>query len=68
MNSQNFIVMGRPRLAEITKFPKMDFANYERRPTWLQAVLQLIQHRRGVRFGDNAHSARPFYRLKEICF
>jgi AMP-polyphosphate phosphotransferase len=43
MNSQNFVVTGRPRLAEITEFPKMDFADYERRLTSLQGVLQLIQ-------------------------
>jgi polyphosphate kinase 2 (PPK2 family) len=43
MNSQNFTVTGRPRLAEITEFPKMDFADYERRLTSLQGVLQLIQ-------------------------
>ena len=35
--------MGRPRLAEISEFPKMDFADYERRLTSLQGVLQLIQ-------------------------
>jgi len=43
MNPQNFVVMGRPRLAEISEFPKMDFADYERRLTSLQGVLQLIQ-------------------------
>ena len=43
MNSQNSVVTGRPRLAEITEFPKMDFADYERRLTSLQGVLQLIQ-------------------------
>src|SRR5208283_3042953 len=43
MNPQNFVVMGRPRLAEITEFPKMDFADYERRLTSLQDLLQLIQ-------------------------
>jgi polyphosphate kinase 2 (PPK2 family) len=43
MNSQNCVVTGRPRLAEITEFPKMDFADYERRLASLQGVLQLIQ-------------------------
>ena len=43
MNPQNFVVTGRPRLAEISEFPKMDFADYERRLTSLQGVLQLIQ-------------------------
>ncbi len=43
MNPQNFVVMGRPRLTEISEFPKMDFADYERRLTSLQGVLQLIQ-------------------------
>jgi AMP-polyphosphate phosphotransferase len=43
MNSQNFTVTGRPRLTEISEFPKMDFADYERRLTSLQGVLQLIQ-------------------------
>lgn len=43
MKPQNFVVTGRPRLAEITEYPKMDFADYERRLTSLQGVLQLIQ-------------------------
>jgi AMP-polyphosphate phosphotransferase len=43
MNSQNFVVTCRPRLAEITEHPKMDFADYERRLTSLQGALQLIQ-------------------------
>jgi AMP-polyphosphate phosphotransferase len=43
MKSQNFVVTGRPRLAEIIEHPKMDFADYERRLTSLQEVLQLIQ-------------------------
>jgi AMP-polyphosphate phosphotransferase len=43
IKSQNFVVAGRPRLAEITEHPKMDFADYERRLTSLQEVLQLIQ-------------------------
>jgi len=43
IESQSFIVTGRPRLAEITEYPKLDFADYERRLTSLQEVLQLIQ-------------------------
>ena len=43
MKSQNFVVTGRTRLARITEHPKMDFADYERRLTFLQEVLQLIQ-------------------------
>ncbi|MGO9171157.1 MAG: polyphosphate kinase 2 family protein [Rhodomicrobium sp.] len=40
---QNFVVTQRPRLAEITGHPTMEFADYERRLTSLQEVLQLIQ-------------------------
>jgi polyphosphate kinase 2 (PPK2 family) len=40
---QRFRVARRPRLAEIVEHPKMDFADYERRLTSLQGVLQLIQ-------------------------
>ena len=40
---QNFVITRRPRLAEITEHPKMDFADYERRLTSLQGELQLIQ-------------------------
>jgi AMP-polyphosphate phosphotransferase len=43
LKSQNFVVTGRPRLAKITEHPKLDFADYERRLTLLQGVLQLIQ-------------------------
>ena len=43
MKPQNFVVTRRPRLAEITEHPKMDFADYERRLTSLQGALQLIQ-------------------------
>ena len=43
MNSQNFVVTRRPRLAEITEHLQMDFADYERRLTSLQGALQLIQ-------------------------
>lgn len=43
MKSQDFIVTRRPRLAAITEHPKMEFADYERRLTSLQEVLQLTQ-------------------------
>jgi polyphosphate kinase 2 (PPK2 family) len=43
MKSQNFVVTGRPRLAMITEHPKIEFADYERRLTSLQQVLQFIQ-------------------------
>jgi polyphosphate kinase 2 (PPK2 family) len=43
MKSQDFIVTGRPRLAQATEHPKMDFADYERRLRSLQEALQLIQ-------------------------
>jgi polyphosphate kinase 2 (PPK2 family) len=43
MNSRRFHVARRPRLAEIVEHPRMDFADYERRLTSLQGVLQLIQ-------------------------
>jgi polyphosphate kinase 2 (PPK2 family) len=43
MKSKSFIVTRRPRLAQITEHPEMDFADYERRLTSLQRVLQLIQ-------------------------
>ena len=43
MNSQHFHVARRPRLAEIVEHPRLDFADYERRLTSLQGVLQLIQ-------------------------
>jgi polyphosphate kinase 2 (PPK2 family) len=39
----DFVVTRRPRLAQITENPKMDFADYERRLASLQGVLQLIQ-------------------------
>ena len=40
---QNFVITRRPRLAEITEHPKMDFADYERSLRSLQGKLQLIQ-------------------------
>jgi polyphosphate kinase 2 (PPK2 family) len=43
MKPQNFVVTRRPRLAEITEHPKMDFADYERSLMSLQGALQLIQ-------------------------
>ena len=43
IKSQDFVAKGRPRLASITDHPVMDFADYERRLTSLQSVLQLIQ-------------------------
>jgi AMP-polyphosphate phosphotransferase len=43
MKFYNFVVTRRPRLAEITEHPKMEFADYERRLTSLQGVLQLVQ-------------------------
>jgi polyphosphate kinase 2 (PPK2 family) len=43
MQSRNFVVTRRPRLASIMAHPKMDYADYERRLTSLQGTLQLIQ-------------------------
>lgn len=43
MKSHNFVVTHRPRLADITEHPKMEFADYERRLTSLQGALQLVQ-------------------------
>jgi polyphosphate kinase 2 (PPK2 family) len=43
MQSRNFVVTRRPRLAAIKVHPKMDFADYERRLASLQGALQLIQ-------------------------
>ena len=43
MKPQHFVVTGRPRLAEITDHQTMDFADYERRLSSLQSVLQLTQ-------------------------
>jgi AMP-polyphosphate phosphotransferase len=43
MQSRNFVVRRRPRLAAIKAHPKMDFADYERRLATLQGALQLIQ-------------------------
>jgi polyphosphate kinase 2 (PPK2 family) len=43
MKPQNFVVARRPRLADISEHPKMDFADYERSLVSLQGTLQLIQ-------------------------
>src|ERR1700732_4992397 len=43
IDSQNFAVTHRPRLAEITEHPQLDFADYERRLASLQGALQRIQ-------------------------
>ena len=43
MNTENFAVLSRPKLKDITEHPEMEFADYERRLTSLQGVLQLIQ-------------------------
>jgi polyphosphate kinase 2 (PPK2 family) len=43
MNTENFAVLSRPRLRDLTEHPEMEFADYERRLTSLQGVLQLIQ-------------------------
>jgi polyphosphate kinase 2 (PPK2 family) len=43
IKSQNLAVSRRPRLADVVDHPKLDFADYERRLTSLQGVLQLIQ-------------------------
>jgi AMP-polyphosphate phosphotransferase len=43
MNTENFVVLSRPKLKDITEYPEMLFADYERRLTSLQGMLQLIQ-------------------------
>jgi len=43
MKTKDFIVTGRPRLAAITKHPKVDFADYERRLQSMQSTMQAIQ-------------------------
>ena len=42
-NPRRFLVKRRPRLANLTDYPELDFADYERRLASLQGVLQLIQ-------------------------
>ncbi|MGO9759137.1 MAG: polyphosphate kinase 2 family protein [Roseiarcus sp.] len=43
MSSSHFSVVSRPKLADLTEHPRLDFADYERRLASLQGVLQLIQ-------------------------
>ena len=43
LRAKDFVVARRPRLADIVEHPKVDFADYERRLTLQQGVLQLIQ-------------------------
>ncbi len=40
---QNFVVSRRLRLADVVDHPKLEFADYERRLSSLQGVLQLVQ-------------------------
>jgi len=42
-NPDDFVVTGRPRLADLTDHPELEFADYERRLVSLQGILQLIQ-------------------------
>src|SRR5438067_1185333 len=43
MKTEDFIVAKRFRLAELTRFPEMSVADYERRSKSLQNKLQLVQ-------------------------
>jgi polyphosphate kinase 2 (PPK2 family) len=43
MKAKDFIVVGRPALAKVTKHPAIGFANYERRLDTMQSVMQSIQ-------------------------
>jgi polyphosphate kinase 2 (PPK2 family) len=43
MKTADFVVLGRPRLADIRRFPKLEFADYERRLVEQQEILQRIQ-------------------------
>jgi AMP-polyphosphate phosphotransferase len=43
MKTADFVVARRPSLADIQRFPKVDFADYERRLVELQEILQRIQ-------------------------
>jgi AMP-polyphosphate phosphotransferase len=43
LDPRRLAVARRPRLAAIAEHPKLDFADYERRLTSLQGVLQLVQ-------------------------
>jgi hypothetical protein len=46
MKSTDFVVTRRPRLAEIKRFPAVDFADYERRLSEIQQTLQRVQQGR----------------------
>src|SRR5690242_12545487 len=43
MKIGNFVVARRPRLADISDFPKIDSEEYERRLKSMQNMLQLVQ-------------------------
>ena len=43
MKCEDFVVSRRPRLASVTKHQKVDFADYERQLSSMQATLQAIQ-------------------------
>ena len=43
MKTADFVVSKRPRLSEIQRFPKVEFADYERRLEELQETLQRVQ-------------------------
>jgi polyphosphate kinase 2 (PPK2 family) len=43
MKTADFVVSHRPRLADIHRFPSVDFADYERRLAELQETLQRVQ-------------------------
>src|SRR5215475_3199674 len=43
MKSAQFLVIGRPRLSAIKRFPAVEFADYERRLADMQEALQRVQ-------------------------
>src|SRR5277367_2804135 len=43
MKSADFVVLSRPHLATIKRFPTVEFADYERRLATTQQTLQLVQ-------------------------
>jgi AMP-polyphosphate phosphotransferase len=43
MKASDFVVIGRPRLGAIKRFPAVEFADYERRLANMQETLQLVQ-------------------------
>jgi AMP-polyphosphate phosphotransferase len=43
MKSADFVVLNRPRLVAIKRFPTVEFADYERRLATMQETLQLVQ-------------------------